>query len=265
MDARGHGRVAQLVRALLSHSRGPRFESVRDHSSLRKRHPRASPRRSPRRRHLCVLVLLRSLVVAASFCSRVLVGAQVPTTRPTPEQAQILLQTRPDLVEQLRQRFATSGLTREQIHARLRAEGYPEDLLDPYLSGMTGSPAGAPTEDVFSAVRALGIADSADVAAMQEFALGDRARSRAVERPVRVRSELLPEPAVPASPGARVMPDTGGRAADATTHAPAAHRRVDRRRAADSRTILLRPSFPDSTRCPASLRFRGRPLRASRQ
>jgi len=116
---------------------------------------------------------LRSLVVAAFFLLPLpsVVGAQVPTTRPTPEQAQILLQTRPDLVSQLRQRFATSGLTREQIHARLRAEGYPEDLLDPYLPGMSGTPT-APGEDVFSAVRALGIADSADVAAMEESALG---------------------------------------------------------------------------------------------
>jgi polysaccharide export outer membrane protein len=117
---------------------------------------------------------LRSLVVAASFLLALprIVGAQLPTTRPTPEQAQMLLQSRPDLVAQLRQRFATSGLTREQIHARLRAEGYPEDLLDPYLPGMSGTPA-APSEDVFSAVRALGIADSADVAAMEEFALGN--------------------------------------------------------------------------------------------
>src|SRR4051812_47746720 len=116
-------------------------------------------------------LLLRSLVVAASFLLPTLAGAQVPTTRPTPEQAQILLQTRPDLVSQLRQRFATSGLTREQIHARLRAEGYPEDLLDAYLPGMAGTPT-PPTDDVFAAVRALGIADSADVAAMQEGLFG---------------------------------------------------------------------------------------------
>jgi polysaccharide biosynthesis/export protein len=116
-------------------------------------------------------LLLRSLVVAASFLLPTFVAAQVPTTRPTPEQAQILLQTRPDLVQQLRQRFATSGLTREQIHARLRAEGYPEDLLDAYLPGTTATPM-APTEDVFAAVRALGIADSADVAALQESYLG---------------------------------------------------------------------------------------------
>jgi hypothetical protein len=47
--------------------------------------------------------------VAASFLLPTLAGTQVPTTRPTPEQAQTLLQTRPDLVAQLRQRFATSG------------------------------------------------------------------------------------------------------------------------------------------------------------
>ena len=110
--------------------------------------------------------VLRSLFVAASFLLPTLVGAQVPTTRPTPEQAQTLLQTRPDLVAQLRQRFATSGLTREQVRARLRAEGYPENLLDAYLPGMTGD-APPVTDDVFAAVRALGVADSADVEAMR--------------------------------------------------------------------------------------------------
>ena len=110
--------------------------------------------------------VLRSLVVAASFLLPTVAGAQVPTTRPTPEQAQILLQTRPDLVAQLRQRFATSGLTRQQVHDRLRAEGYPENLLDAYLPGMTGE-APVPTEDVFAAVRSLGVVDSADVEAMR--------------------------------------------------------------------------------------------------
>ena len=52
---------------------------------------------------------LRSLLVAAFFLLPVAVAAQMPTTRPTPEQARILLQTRPDLVAQLRQRFVTSG------------------------------------------------------------------------------------------------------------------------------------------------------------
>ncbi|MFL5619606.1 MAG: SLBB domain-containing protein [Gemmatimonadaceae bacterium] len=110
--------------------------------------------------------VLRSLVVAAYFLLPTLADAQVPTTRPTPEQAQTLLQTRPDLVAQLRQRFATSGLTRQQVHDRLRAEGYPENLLDAYLPGMTGE-APTPTDDVFAAVRSLGVVDSADVEAMR--------------------------------------------------------------------------------------------------
>jgi protein involved in polysaccharide export with SLBB domain len=54
-------------------------------------------------------------------------------------------------------------MTREQIHARLRAEGYPEDLLDPYLPGATRTPE-MPTNELYSAVQELGVADSLDVA-----------------------------------------------------------------------------------------------------
>src|SRR5450759_2987576 len=120
--------------------------------------------------------LLRSLSVTACFLLPGLVGAQgLPTTKPTPAQAQVLLQTRPDLVAQLRQRFATAGLTRDQIHARLRAEGYPEDILDPYLSGSTGD-APQPSDSVFQAVQLLGIADSTDVALLQRADSSDSTR-----------------------------------------------------------------------------------------
>ena len=110
--------------------------------------------------------LIRSPLVTVSFMLSGALHAQTTAVRPTPAQAQVLLQTRPDLVAQLRQRFATSGLTKEQVHARLRADGYPEDLLDGYLPGVSGAPA-EPTDDVFRAVRALGIADSVDVATLQ--------------------------------------------------------------------------------------------------
>src|SRR6185295_14136054 len=100
------------------------------------------------------LRLLRSLLVTVSFFLPVAASAQLPTTRPSPEQARVLLQTRPDLVAQLRQRFVTSGMTREQVHARLRAEGYPEDLLDPYLGDASGA-AAPPSDSVFAAVLAL--------------------------------------------------------------------------------------------------------------
>jgi polysaccharide biosynthesis/export protein len=104
--------------------------------------------------------LARTLVLSAVF----LLGAiDAPAQqRPTAEQTRAILQARPELVQQLRQRLVNSGLTREQIRARLRAEGYPEDLLDPYLPGGSGS-AGAPTGDLYNAVQELGIADSSDV------------------------------------------------------------------------------------------------------
>jgi protein involved in polysaccharide export with SLBB domain len=99
----------------------------------------------------------------------VALSAQVPTTKPTPEQARVLLQTRPDLVAQLRQRFVTSGMTREQVHARLRAEGYPEDILDPYLPGAAGD-VEQPGDSIFAAVRALGLADSAEISRLRTAA-----------------------------------------------------------------------------------------------
>lgn len=84
--------------------------------------------------------------------------------RPTSEEAARMLRSNPALLEQLRQRILSSGLTPDQVRARLRAEGYPEDLLDAYLgTGDTTTAGAAPSDDVFAAVRALGIADSADI------------------------------------------------------------------------------------------------------
>ena len=74
-----------------------------------------------------------------------------------------MLRSNPALIEQLRQRIQTSGLTPDQVRARLRAEGYPEDLLDAYLGEGDGRAATGASEDVFAAVSALGIVDSIDV------------------------------------------------------------------------------------------------------
>jgi protein involved in polysaccharide export with SLBB domain len=86
--------------------------------------------------------------------------------RPTAAEAQTLLQARPDLVNQLREKISGSGLTAEQIRARLRAEGYPETLLDSYLPGAMGPiPATSRADgDVLAAARQLGIVDSTDFA-----------------------------------------------------------------------------------------------------
>jgi polysaccharide biosynthesis/export protein len=106
----------------------------------------------------------KRLLLVAALCF-VLPGALAAQARPTPDQAAELLRNRPDLVQQLRQRIGTSGLTPDQVRARLRAEGYPENLLDAYLPGSSAGAADSlPDASVLAAVRALGISDSTDFA-----------------------------------------------------------------------------------------------------
>ena len=101
------------------------------------------------------------LFVAALLVLSARAGAQ------NPAQAQQMLQNNPALLQQLRQRIMTSGLTPDQVRARLRAEGYPENLLDAYLPGSTATDVGTPSPQVFSAITALGIADTTDVAMLR--------------------------------------------------------------------------------------------------
>jgi len=92
------------------------------------------------------------------------VAPPVSAQNPTPAQAQQMLQNNPALLQQLRQRIMTSGLTPDQVRARLRAEGYPETLLDAYLPGSTGTPdSTANSEEVFAAITQLGIADTTEL------------------------------------------------------------------------------------------------------
>ena len=126
---------------------------------------------------------LRLLLAVGVF---LFVAAALPAQTVSPQQAQQLLQSRPDLLNQLRQRLGSSGLSSDQIRARLRAQGYPDNLLDSYLqsdnragaAGATDPTGGAaavvggaggaksnalmPSSDVFQALRELGIADSSD-------------------------------------------------------------------------------------------------------
>jgi polysaccharide export outer membrane protein len=101
----------------------------------------------------------RLLLAAALIALPAALSAQ----RPTAGEAQRMLETNPALVEQLRQRIMTSGLTPDQVRARLRAEGYPENLLDAYLGTMGAVDTTFAEEDVFGAVAALGLAGEDDL------------------------------------------------------------------------------------------------------
>ena len=117
--------------------------------------------------------LWRSLAAMAAMClATASVSAQQGST-PTPDQARAMLRGSPELIAQLQQRLARSGMSADQIRARLRAQGYPDNLLDQYMPGAAGG-AMAPSADVFAAVQELGIADSADVSMLRAM---DRERS----------------------------------------------------------------------------------------
>src|SRR5689334_8651655 len=102
---------------------------------------------------------LSALLLVAGLC---LTARPIAAQNPTTAQAQQMLQN-PVLLQQLRQRIMASGLTPDQVRARLRAEGYPESLLDAYLPGGNASPDTSNTAAVFSAITRLGIADTAEV------------------------------------------------------------------------------------------------------
>ncbi len=131
----------------------------------------------------------RSLITAVGLAVALLVAAQVAAAQvpqvPSSSQAQQLLQTRPDLAAQLRQRLEESGLTPEQIRSRLEAAGYPDSLLDAYMAGGGGTSADTmpPSAEVINAVSQLGLVDSATVdslvgTARLDSLLSRRARGR---------------------------------------------------------------------------------------
>jgi protein involved in polysaccharide export with SLBB domain len=108
---------------------------------------------------LRLLAVAAFLVIAPSFAI-----AQ------SPEQ---MLQANPGLLRELRSRILSSGLTPDQVRARLRAEGYPENLLDAYLPGgdesgvESTSTTGNTQGDVLGAVSSLGIVDTVDALALR--------------------------------------------------------------------------------------------------
>ena len=139
------------------------------------------------------------LALAPTLAAQIPSGQSLPTQLPSPQQAQDLLRDQPKLVEQLRQRISQSGLTPDQVRARLRAAGYPEGMLDDYLKGAdTTKPAmfGPRTLD---AVRALGVvsAEEADSLARGDslLAVSDSLRelleSLRLERSDSIRADSL--------------------------------------------------------------------------
>jgi len=77
---------------------------------------------------------------------------------PTPAQVQQALQQQPGLGDVVRSRISQSGLSADQVRARLRASGYPTTLLDSYLGeGVPGQATATPGAQELAALQALGL------------------------------------------------------------------------------------------------------------
>ena len=108
-------------------------------------------------RRVALLLSLLFVLPMASGLAQVPQPARPGQALPSPDQAKQMLQNQPGLVDQLRQRISQSGLTPDQVRSRLRALGYPEDLLDQYIQGADTTAVARPSAGTLDAVRALGI------------------------------------------------------------------------------------------------------------
>src|SRR6266571_5615156 len=103
----------------------------------------------PERTAPCPLLLLAAISVLAF-------GPPIASTQqPTVSQVQQALQQQPGLGDMVRARIGESGLSAEQIRARLLANGYPATLLDAYM-GSNAAPS-APGSQELAAIQVLGL------------------------------------------------------------------------------------------------------------
>lgn len=125
-------------------------------------------------------------VFASFLATGMLTAAHLSAQTPPPAEARALLQSRPDLSARLRTWLGSSGLSTDQVRARLRAAGYPDNLLDDYLSGDGAPP---PNDRVLQAVRTLGLAPEDELTAP--------AADTVIGRPGGPRTDLPGQPAGP--------------------------------------------------------------------
>ena len=104
---------------------------------------------APERTAPCSVLMLAAISVLAFWPSI------ASTQQPTVSQVQQALQQQPGLGDMVRTRIAQSGLSADQIRARLVAGGYPPTLLDAYM-GSNAAPS-APGAQELAAIQALGM------------------------------------------------------------------------------------------------------------
>src|SRR5258708_38099172 len=106
-----------------------------------------------------------------------LVAAQA--TRPTQAQAQAAM-TDPAIRTRITAQVKGRGMSQDQIRTQLKAQGYSDDVINQLLGGAGVDTTAALSEDVFAAVRSLGIMDSTVVDSLRTpFVARQRLRVKA--------------------------------------------------------------------------------------
>ena len=88
--------------------------------------------------------------------------------------------TDPAIRARIMAQVKASGMSQEQIRTQLKGQGYSDDVINQLLGGAGVDTTAALSEDVFAAVRSLGLMDSTVVDSLRNpFLLRQRLRVRA--------------------------------------------------------------------------------------
>ena len=88
-------------------------------------------------------------------------GQTTPTTSNPPSQSQVkAAMTDPQIRARILAQVRSSGMSADQIRAQLKSMGYDDDVINQLVSAAAGDTTQALNDDVFAAVKALGIMDS---------------------------------------------------------------------------------------------------------
>lgn len=115
------------------------------------------PRLRWRDRFLAMNRFVFALLLAA--ISVVVPEVAVAQTRPTAAQAQAAM-TDPQVRARILAQIRSSGMTPDQIRTQLKSMGYSDDVINQLVGAAAGDSTATLSDDVFAAVRSLGIMDS---------------------------------------------------------------------------------------------------------
>ena len=100
-------------------------------------------------------------------------GGVRPLTAQLPSREEVeRLLSDPAASQAIQQRVAQSGLSPDQIRARLQAAGYPSTLLDSYIGERPGAALATPSDSTLQAMTILGLGTAGDLQAYADALAG---------------------------------------------------------------------------------------------